>query len=90
MSAVNLKVVAGTALEDVREPSPETSLRRAFSAEARAEKALLEARFNMVQARKRYAAKHRLQMMPSMDTLRRLFGIAADGTRGAGRQRPQR
>lgn len=79
MSALPLVVVGGTDVEAPakREPSPETQLRRLFRQEAAAELRLLEVRGELTAARCRYARKHRLAMLPSLDTLRRLFGRRA-------------
>lgn len=54
--------------------SPETAMRRLLREEAAAERQLLTVRAALMTERRRYAKKHRLQILPSLDTVRRLFG----------------
>lgn len=53
--------------------APEAELRGLFRAEAELEASLGLVRASIAAARRDYAAKHGLLMLPGVDTLRRLF-----------------
>lgn len=72
MSRPDLRVVEPAARATTIDP--ERRLRTLFRAEAAAEKRLAGIRGHIAAERSRYAAKHRLGFLPSLDRLRSLFG----------------
>jgi hypothetical protein len=66
----NLRIVDGSALDATE---PEQALGHLYAREAATLRELADIRDHLTLARARYAAKHRLLMWPSHETLRRLF-----------------
>ena len=70
-SRANLRVVKGTPPTDL--PDPEVDLPSLFAREQALLHELADVRAAQGRARERYRLKHGLLMLPSFDTLRRLF-----------------
>lgn len=71
MAKPDLRIVRGEAVHDPRQP--EDVLPNLFATEAALTRQLADVRRSILEERRRYGAKHGLLMLPSYDTLRRLF-----------------